>query len=468
MSIDTIVRGGTLVHDWGRENASVGVADGRVVGVFAAGTEPETKEVVDATNLLVLPGAVDMHSHHREGTQPGFEYKEDIESVSRACAAGGVTTTVAMPNVQPPPNTVERLDKLLELYRTKAIVDWNINPAGTDVDQIPELAKMGIAAFKVFMVVDTGRDYPHMPGIGVHDHGQLLAIMEACAKADVPLMVHPHDQALMDHIEQQFWARGERDALAYAKAYASHDGLVWETAIATLLRLQRATGVHLHLLHVQTAGTVDMIRDAKDRGQRVTAEINPWALFLGNQWENIEKWGSYALSYYVPEHNTEPLWAGLRDGTIDIVATDHAPHTRAEKDVGWTDGWKAHTGTPSTQFYLPMLLTAAGQGLISLERVVSATSTRPADLFRMPSKGRIAVGRDADLVAIQPHRDHKISDEEVLSKIGWTPYAGRHVTARPVLTLVRGRTVYSEGRVRAEPGFGCQAWSSSTAHIQGA
>lgn len=454
MTIDAVVSGGTVFHSWGREDASVGLDGGRIVGLYQPGTEPEAREVIDATDHYVLPGAVDMHSHHRE---PGFEHKEDIISVTRACAAGGVTTTVAMPNIQPPPNTSERLAELFERYEQKAVVDYNVNPAGTIVSEIPALAQQGIAAFKVFMVVDTGRDYPHMPGIGVHDHGQLMAIMEACAEADVPLMVHPHDQELMDHIEQKFWDRGERDALAYAKAYSANDGLIWETAIATLLRMQRATGVHLHLLHIQTAGSVELIREAKKRGQRVSAEINPWALFLGNSWENIEKWGSYALSYYVPEHNTPALWEGLCDGTIDIVATDHAPHTREEKEVGWTDGWKAHTGTPSTQFFLPMLLTAAKEAKISLERVVAATSTVPADLFRLGSKGRIAVGRDADLVLIDPQADHRITDEEVLSKIGWTPYLGHHLTMRPQRTLVRGRTVFVDGDVTGEPGHGTLA-----------
>ncbi len=227
----------------------------------------------------------------------------------------------------------------------------------------------GIAAFKIFMVVDTGRDYPHMPGIGVHDHGKLLRIMQRCAELDVPLMVHPHDQALMDVIEQTYWDRGERDALAYARAYAAHDGVIWETAIATLLRLQKAAGCHLHILHTQTAGSVQLIREAKAAGQKVTCEINPWALFLGCEWSAIQRLGSYALSYWVPEKNVPGLWEGLNDGTIDIIATDHAPHTREEKEVGWTDGWKAHTGTPSTQFYLSMFLTAAQEGKISLERV---------------------------------------------------------------------------------------------------
>lgn len=452
--LDSVITGSTVVTADGSFDASVGIQQGRIAGIYLPGTEPDASETIDATGQVLLPGLIDMHSHHRE---PGFEHKETIETATRACAAGGVTTTVGMPNVQPPPNTVETLQSLMDHYDATAIVDWNVNPAGTRVEEIPKMAQMGIAAFKVFMVVDTGRDYPHMPGIGVHDHGELMAIMEACAEADVPLMVHPHDQALMDHIERRFWDRGERDALAYAKAYAAHDGLIWETAIAMLLRLQKATGVHLHLLHVQTEGSVELIRQAKAAGQRVTAEINPWALFLGCRWENIERLGSYALSYWVPEKNLPALWQGLADGTIDIVATDHAPHTREEKEIGWTDGWKAHTGTPSTQFYLRMLLDAASQGRLSLERVVQACSTAPADIFRMPRKGRIEVGRDADLVLVDLQRSATINDDEVLSRIGWTPYAGMEFTGIPVRTLVRGTTVFTDGQVVGRPGYGRQA-----------
>src|SRR5690606_35684762 len=214
-------------------------------------------------------------------------------------------------------------------------------------------------------------------------------------------------------------------------------------------------------------GSVELLREAKGRGQRVSAEINPWALFLGNDWANIERLGSYALSYYVPEKNTPALWKGLNDGTIDIVATDHAPHTREEKEVGWTDGWKAHTGTPSAQHYLSLLLDAADKGLISYERVVDATSTRPARLFRLRDKGRIEVGADADLVLADLEAESEISDAEVLSRNGWTPYAGVRVKGVPRRTLLRGRTVFLDGEVTGEPGYGAQAVAYTPSYEKG-
>ena len=455
--MDTLIKNGLLITSKTRVKTSIGINDGHIAGLYGIGEEPAAKETIDASGLAVLPGVIDMHSHHRQGSEPGFEYKDTIYTSTLQCAAGGVTTSIAMPNVNPPPNSVALLKKQFAIYERDAVVDWNFNPAPTIAEEIPALAEQGIASFKIFMVVDTGRSYPHMPGIGVHDHGRLLEIMQACAKANVPLMVHPHDQALMDSIEKEFWEHQQRDALAYAKAYAAHDGVIWETAIATLLRLQKAAGCHLHILHTQTAGSVDLIRQAKRAGQRVTCEINPWALFLGCDWSAIERLGSYALSYWVPEKNVPSLWEGLNDGTIDIVATDHAPHTREEKEIGWKDGWKAHTGTPSTQFYVSMFLTAALEGKIKLERVVEACSTAPARIFGIENKGEVLPGYHADLVLVDLDREYEIKDEDVLSLTGWSPYAGRKFKAKPVRTIVRGRTVYKDGKVIGEKGWGRQA-----------
>lgn len=451
---DIVVRGGTLVSPMNRFEADLAIRGTEIAAIVELGTPLTAERTIDATGKHLLPGVIDVHSHHRE---PGYTHKEDITTATRASAAGGITTSFAMPNVDPPPNNVETLQAMFELYERKAIIDWNVNAAGTVLDQIPELARCGIAAFKVFMVVDTGRSYPHMPGIGVHDHGELLGIFEAVGETGLPLMVHPHDQALMGHIERGYWARGERDFRAYARAYAEYDGIIWDTAVALLLRLQQATGTPLHLLHTQTSGVVDQLRRAKSAEQQVTAELNPWAVFLGNDWSTVERLGSYALSYWIPELNTEPLWQALRDGTIDLVSTDHAPHLREEKEPGWTDGWKAHTGTPSAQFYVPLLLDASRQGRLPLERVVELTSAVPARVFGLRNKGRLEVGADADITIVDLERSFEIRDDIVLSKNGWTPYAGRQVRGVVETTMVRGQVVYEDGQVVGKPGWGQQA-----------
>ena len=227
---DLVVRGGTVVTPAGRHRCDVAVREGRIAALFEPGQVIDARTVIEAAGRHILPGAIDVHSHHRE---PGFTHKEDITSATAQCAAGGVTTSFAMPNVEPPPNTAERLDAMLALVRDAGHRGLEHQRRGDHRGRDPGPGRTrGIAAFKIFMVVDTGRSYPHMPGIGVHDHGELLGSFETIGPTGLPLMVHPHDQALMHHIEQGFWARGERDARAYARAYAAYDGLIWDTAAA--------------------------------------------------------------------------------------------------------------------------------------------------------------------------------------------------------------------------------------------
>ena len=189
--MDTIITSGEVITAKGRFRASVGIEGGRIAGLFSPGTEPKAAEIIDASGLAILPGVIDMHSHHREGSEKGYEYKDTIYSSTMQCAAGGVTTSVGMPNVNPPPNSLDLLQKQFAIYERDAVVDWNFNPAPTIADEIPKMAGQGIAAFKIFMVVDTGRSYPHMPGIGVHDHGRILEIMRSCKAAGLPLMDGP-------------------------------------------------------------------------------------------------------------------------------------------------------------------------------------------------------------------------------------------------------------------------------------
>jgi len=455
LAIDLLLKGGEVVTEGGLVRADVAVSGEIIVGLTSPGESPQAKRVVDVSGLTVLPGVIDTHSHHRE---PGFTHKEDIITGTSASAAGGVTISVAMPNVYPSPTTPENLRDMFALYEKKALIDYNVNAAGTNLETIPALAEMGILSFKVFMVVDTGRDYPHMPGIGVHDHGKMLAIFQKVQKTGLPIMVHPHDQELMDEIEKGYWNEGKHDFRAYAQAYSAFDGVIWDTAVGVLLRLQQATDVRLHVLHLQTIQCTEMIRAAKAAGRPVTSEVNPWCLWLGNDWANIERLGSYALSYYVPPQHSAAAWRALLEGVGDVIATDHAPHLKEEKEPGWQDGWKAHTGTPSAQDYLSMLLTDVNDGKIGLKKAVELVSENPAKIFRLyPKKGAIRIGADADFAIVDMNHEFTISNENVISKCGWTPYAGKKCKGKPVHTVVRGKFVYENGKVIGQPGHGKKA-----------
>jgi dihydroorotase (multifunctional complex type) len=453
VNVDLAIVSGTIVSSAGRIPGDVLVRDGMIAAVTAPGVwTGDALHTVDATGKLVLPGMIDVHVHTRE---PGYTHKEDITTCTQAAAAGGVTTIFGMPNLDPPTVTRSHLDDVLDLYAEKSLVDYNHNPVPA-AGETEAMAAAGIAAFKVYMVVDTGRAYPHPAGTGIHDHGHLLQMFEDVAATGRVLMVHPHDQAIMDRVEQEYWKRGDRSPKAYAKTLAAYDGLIWDTATATLIRLAEATGCRLHIVHAQTTRSIEMIRAAKERGLPVTAEVNHWALFLG-RWEDVTELGPYCLSYWVPDHHREAIWEGIADGTIDMLSSDHAPHTREEKDVGWKDMWAAHTGTPGIQCQLPLLLDAAAGGTLSLDRVVELTAEAPARSFDLATKGRIAAGFDADIVIVDPDETWKITNEDVLSKIGWTPYDGRTVHGRVTHTFVRGEVVYADGEVQGKPGHGTQA-----------
>lgn len=458
--LDLVLRGAQVITESGTVNADVGISGGIIRVLAIPGAELVTAAEIELNGLTLLPGGIDTHTHLRE---PGYTQKEDITTGTRAAAAGGYTTVFGMPNVQPPTNTVERYRAALELYAAKSLIDFNHNPSPTVPEEIAGLAEAGAAGFKIYMIADTGRDYPHIPGIGVHDHGRLLEIAEAVAETGRPLMVHPHDQDLMRVIENRFWDRGERDHRAYAKAFASYEGMVWDSATSFLVRLAEASGVKMHVLHVKTPRMVAIIREAKQRGVDVSAELNPVAVFLCNDWESVERLGPYSLSTWTGPNVTEALWEALCDGTIDVIGSDHAPHTREEKEIGWTDMWKAAGGVPQIQHALPLFLTEVNRGRISIGRLAELMATGPARRFGIyPQKGAIRLGADADLVAVDLAARDVIRESDVLSKCGWTPFDGREVHGVAVHTLVRGTFVMRDRQIVGNAGHGRQVVPGST------
>jgi dihydroorotase len=455
VTVDRRITGGTVVTPTGLVRADVLIGDGKVAGLVSPALGlAEDAPAVDATGKLVIPGMIDVHVHTRE---PGYTHKEDIYTTTLQAAAGGVTTIFGMPNLAPPTTTLETLNEVCELYREKSIVDWNHNPAATDPVEVAKMAQTDIRAFKIYMVVDTGRTYPHPAGTGMHDHGHLLQMMDTIAGTGKRFIIHPHDQALMDYIEGEYLKRGENTPQGYASAYAARNGVIWDTAIDVVLRLAEASGCAVHIAHMQTARSIEAVRRAKSRGVDVTCEVNHWAPFLST-WEDVERLGPYALSYWVPDEGREAVWEGMRDGTIDMISSDHAPHTREEKEIGWTEMWSSHTGTPGIQYYYPLLLDAVNDGKLTIERAVELAAFQPAKAFGLDAvKGQIAVGFDADIVVADMNHPWTISNDGVLSKIGWTCYDGRSLSVNFETTLVRGEPVFADGKVVGQPGYGQMA-----------
>ena len=452
MPVDLIVRGGRVYTPRGLVDASVAVDEGKVVALGVESALPQGDKILEATGKLVLPGLIDTHAHFRD---PGFTHKEDYTTGTQAAAAGGVTLAVDMPNVQPPPNTLERFRAHNENAQKKAVVDFGHNAAGTVQEEIPKLAQAGTFGFKIFQMTDVGRDYPHMPGIGIDDDGVLLDLFREIAKTGRVAILHPWNQPIWERVTKMYWSQGKTDFRAYAKAVREYDSIIFTSAIGTLCQLQRVTGVKLHILHMSAQRSFDIVQQAKAEGGTVTTEVNPHDVFLANKWENIERLGPYSIGWQVPEHEGEATWRALVDGRADLIGTDHAPHTKAEKEVGWKEMWKAPGGTPAIEWYLKLFLTQVNNGRLSIERLVQLSSENPAKIFGVyPRKGAIQPGSDADLVIVDMKKAETLSDTKMYTRCGWNPYAGQQIRGAPVTTLVRGTVVMQDGEVIGKPGYG--------------
>jgi dihydroorotase len=374
-------------------------------------------DVLEADEKRLLPGMIDAHVHFRE---PGFSHKETWTTGSRSAAAGGVTTVFDQPNTDPPTvdaRSFEEKDRLASV----SSVDYGINGGVTEDWKPDELLDEPLAALgEVFLADSTG-------DMGI-DVDLFEDALKRAAEAGVTVTVHAEDADLFDESATE---RDDADAWsAYRTAEAEAE------AVERACETANEVGVDAHIAHTSTPEGVDIASEAG-----MTCEVTPHHLFLSR--DDFDKLGT--LGRMNPplrsEKRREAVFERLVDGTVDIVATDHAPHTRGEKDASI---WDAPSGVPGVETALPLLLEEARQGTISYERVRDVTAANVAEIFDLPSKGRIEAGNDADLTLVDPEDPVPIRGEKLHSKCGWTPFEGKQ-TVFPELTMVRGTVVYHDG-----------------------
>ena len=428
--------GGTVIE------GGVAVDEGKIVAIGKEPNLPQGEREVDAAGCLVLPGLVDVHVHFRE---PGRTHKEDFHTGSRAAAAGGVTTFVDESNTTPPTTTRETLGEKIKLADGKSLVDFSfsvgLNPG--NLEDIPEFASKGVSSFAVF-------DEMEGPLLDIPDAGTLLEALDAIRSVGGFASLNCRYAGLRTWLTTKVRRAGGKDMASYSEGSPP---LTEALGAARNLLLAEESGVDVHLREVSASATVGVL-ERKKTG-RVTAEITPNHLLLTR--EDAERLGPYAQ---IPpplrsKHDAESLMAALNSGLIDIVASDHAPHTDEEKQRGLQDIWDSPPGLPGIETMLPLLMTQVNNGRLSLERLVRATSEAPARAFDLyPRKGVISVGSDADLVIVDPNLEAIIRGETLHSKVHWTPFEGWEVVGLPIMTIVRGEVVYEEGEICGTPGWG--------------
>jgi dihydroorotase (multifunctional complex type) len=379
--------------------------------------------VVDAGGLLILPGLVDAHVHLRE---PGGEHKEDLTSGTQAALAGGVTTVLAMPNTSPPITDHSSLANIMAMADAKAVCDFGFFVGATSTNAKEAASLSEAVGLKIYMGSSTGT-------LLVDQFEGQFAHFRACPPPR-PIAVHAEDEAAV----QWFAQHGQRRPPLCAAL---------ETARA--LVLAEHTGKRLHICHLSTAQELQLVRSAKARGIRVSCEVTPHHLFLT---EDDERRLGPLAKMNPPLRSSadrDALWDDL--AFIDAIASDHAPHTRDEKQVSVAD---APSGVPGLETTLPLMLTATSEGRMLLSDLVRLTSTGPAVVFGLRRKGDIAPGYDADLVLVSPDVEWTIRDESLRTKCGWTPFAGSRVKGRVERVYLRGTLAYADGEILVEPGYG--------------
>jgi dihydroorotase len=424
-TFDLVVRGATVVNHDGTGVRDIGVRGGRIVAIGQLGGA-SAAEAIDAKGLHVLPGVIDTQVHFRE---PGLEHKEDLETGSRAAVMGGVTAVFEMPNTKPLTTSAETLADKVRRARHRMFCDFAFYVGGTreNIGDIPMLERLEAAAgIKVFMGSSTG-------DLLVDDDASLDRIIAAISRRAA---FHAEDEA---RLKERMPLRRPGDPTSHPVWRDEQAALV---ATQRLVRLAEKHGRRVHVLHISTAEEMEFLAAHKDWA---SVEVTPHHLTLAAP-ECYERLGAYAQMNppVRDERHRKAIWAALVDGVVDVLGSDHAPHTREEKEHAYPG---SHSGMTGVQTLVPVMLDHVNAGRLSLERFVDLTSAGPQRLFGIRGKGRIAVGYDADLTIVDLKRRETITNRWIASRCGWTPYDGVTVQGWPVGTLIRGRRVMWDGAI---------------------
>ena len=424
-SFDLLISGATVVNQDGVGKRDIAVRGGKIVEIGNI-SNSNAAEILDAKGLHILPGVIDSQVHFRE---PGLEHKEDLETGSRGAVAGGVTTVFEMPNTKPLTTTAETLADKVRRARHRMFCDFAFYVGGTreNIADIPQLEKLEASAgIKIFMGSSTG-------DLLVDDEVSLDKII---AKISRRAAFHAEDEA---RLKARMNVRRAGDPSSHPEWRDEEAALI---ATKRLVSLAEKHGRRVHVLHISTAAEMAFLASHKEFA---SVEVTPHHLTLVAP-GCYERLGTY-VQMNPPvrdERHRAAIWHALQNGVVDVLGSDHAPHTREEKDHPYPD---SHSGMTGVQTLVPIMLDHVNAGRLSLERLVDLTSHGPQRLFNIRAKGRIAVGYDADFTIVDLKRRETITNTWIESRVGWTPYDGVKVTGWPVGTLVRGHKVMWDGEI---------------------
>ena len=450
--LDTVIAGGDVLLPDGVHRVDLGLANGKVAGVYAPDTAPDATEVIDATGKTSLPGIVDIHFHVRA---PAYPERGTVLSETRAAAAGGVTTLFEMPISKPCCSTPEELARRRDHFAEHAVIDFALYAAPGDLTEASRdrMMDLGCIAWKIFTTSAPAGRADEFEGLAFPDEADQLRALQLLAGTGLPVVVHAESAALLAHYERLASVLDPADAATHGK---SRPAICESVAVAKLLAMNMTAQAKLHIAHVTSAETVQVLRGFAGTSD-FTAETCPQYLFTTE--DDVARAGIYG-KVNPPirfQSDQDALWQAIEDGVIDYVTTDHAPFAKAEKEAAEGNFPAAPPGVPGIEFMLPAMLDAVAKGRLSLRRahdLICANGARRYGLY--PQKGSVLPGSAADVTIVD------LDDETVISAATLHTHArevahlfeGRQLRGKVTQTILKGRTVYRDGTVSGPQGAG--------------
>lgn len=435
-----VLRNAKIYGYEGIVEAGLAIDDGRILRIAKETNLPPASTKLNLKGQLVLPGFIDSHVHLRDQQ---LAYKEDFFTGTAAAAIGGVTLTLDMPNNKPVTMDSKALKDRMELAEKRAVVNVAFHSAfPKDLGELPQIVELGAVAFKLYMSEEIG-------GLSTNGDEVLLRAFNKVAQMRVPIAVHAEDRGIIENMRRKMEKAGRRDVEAYVKV---HSPAAEVKATRRVIQLVKKSYVNVHFCHVSSTAALDIILKAKNAGLPLTCEVTPHHLFLSSEY--LKRHGTMALTD-PPLRTREDikfLWNAVKDGSIDALASDHAPHTTEEKRAASV--WEVKPGIPGLETMLPLLLTRVNEGCIKISDLVKLASERPAKIFNLEGRGGLEVGNHADIVVVDMNLEYRIDSSEFYSKAKYSPFDGWKVRGKPTKTIVNGQLVMDEGRIVAKPGTG--------------
>lgn len=434
--IDLCIKNCKILSEPG--SCSINIDQGKIIDITK--TPLKAEKIINANNNVVFPGLIDVHVHFRD---PGLTYKEDFKTGSQAAANGGFTTIIDMPNTVPPTNTSKAFKEKLKIASKKSIIDFGLHAGVDNLKEVRKIARLKPASFKLFMdTLDGGFMQEAFKTIS-NISNENNEFDRNIGKLRPIITLHAENKDLVNHYTEKMKLKGENLPEDYAKARPS---VAEEVAVAQALALAHHHDTKIHFCHVSTKKSLDLINNARILMKNISSEITPQHLFLDDS--AFEKYGNLTKTNPPLREDYEKI--SMEDlKMIDLIGTDHAPHTLEEKEK---NVWEASPGIPNMEIVLKLLLTQQNNGKIDLNSIKRLLCENPARIFNLNTKGFIKKGMDADLVIIDLNEEGFINSDEFYSKAHYTPFEDVKYKGAPIMTISRGNLVMDHGHIYENQG----------------